>query len=159
MEARRSQFQFHKGTIRTGTPFRSNKCTALFQFHKGTIRTFIHNYSSTFTPKFQFHKGTIRTPASPRPLPLRQDFNSIKVRLERIERCAACAVGALFQFHKGTIRTGLTLLTDSNTPWFQFHKGTIRTIGITIIGISFKYFNSIKVRLERNQSSHFCPGT
>ena len=34
------QFQFHKGTIRTGVlPNVTNEGVTLFQFHKGTIRT------------------------------------------------------------------------------------------------------------------------
>ena len=33
---------------------------------------------------------------------------------------------------------------------FQFHKGTIRTFGNEALDGSDTYFNSIKVRLERN---------
>ena len=34
-----TQFQFHKGTIRTDTTVLSAILSSLFQFHKGTIRT------------------------------------------------------------------------------------------------------------------------
>ena len=76
-----TEFQFHKGTIRTSsflvssrnlTHFNSIKVRlehqfpqkmstdCLFQFHKGTIRTNATDVN-TFAEKFQFHKGTIRT--------------------------------------------------------------------------------------------------
>ena len=78
-----SEFQFHKGTIRTEltnkiridrknfntikvllehdniTPLQGHHL--LFQFHKGTIRTQVFYLSFIFLCEFQFHKGTIRT--------------------------------------------------------------------------------------------------
>ena len=36
-----TQFQFHKGTIRTDTTVLSAILSSLFQFHKGTIRTYV----------------------------------------------------------------------------------------------------------------------
>ena len=59
-------------------------------------------------------------------LPLRVNFNSIKVQLEHIAVGLASGL-VLFQFHKGTIRTGIRLLWLQATMQFQFHKGTIRT--------------------------------
>ena len=75
-------FQFHKGTIRTGTRNASIKSLiyfnsikvrlerslrrrisvkAIFQFHKGTIRTYRTFDDLLSELLFQFHKGTIRT--------------------------------------------------------------------------------------------------
>ena len=34
-----SAFQFHKGTIKTGSLSRSSQRKPIFQFHKGTIKT------------------------------------------------------------------------------------------------------------------------
>ena len=96
-------------------------------------------------------------------------FNSIKVRLELVQR-GFDEHERLFQFHKGTIRTRNleatrphkdefqfhkgTIRTRSGCPFspallqFQFHKGTIRTIyRVTTKQYSIN-FNSIKVRLE-----------
>ena len=77
----------------------------LFQFHKGAIRT----QSGLFCPHplflFQFHKGAIRTNAAPRLLCWISHFNSIKVRLERLEFCIIYSKPRIFQFHKGAIRT------------------------------------------------------
>ena len=83
----------------------------------------------------------------------RDDFNSIKVQLERTLRRWA-RTQPRFQFHKGTIRTGhpprfcyrlhhFNSIKVQLEPWqvlsikkiiiFQFHKGTIRTICINIL--------------------------
>ena len=56
------------------------------------------------------------------------NFNSIKVRLERINPNLAIAQISGFQFHKGTIRTNLV-------------REQVRTQ---------VHFNSIKVRLEQS---------
>ena len=56
------------------------------------------------------------------------DFNSIKVRLE-LNHSFYSLYEKVFQFHKGTIRT------QGNDP--------------TLLGID--YFNSIKVRLEKDE--------
>ena len=56
----RSEFQFHKGTIRTIGPLLRMSSVPTFQFHKGTIRTF-GSESVVNLNLFQFHKGTIRT--------------------------------------------------------------------------------------------------
>ena len=55
------------------------------------------------------------------------DFNSIKVRLERILDMTVKSTLPEFQFHKGTIRTLSCYHLDRITSRFQFHKGTIRT--------------------------------
>ena len=39
-------------------------------------------------------------------------------------------------------------------PTFQFHKGTIRTLSGLIPMSLLRYFNSIKVRLERNNQGN-----
>ena len=128
------KFQVHKGTIRTATDVRSDNCLSVFQFHKGTIRL-LHLLLQLIPLIFQFHKGTIRTLISWNGAGTRQNFNSIKVRLEletvirlivpfpyfnsikvRLEqkngeKVTAC--GMRFQFHKGTIRT----------PWWVYGHG------------------------------------
>ena len=56
---------------------------------------------------------------------------------------------AVFQFHKGAIRTaGLNPYLAMQNE-FQFHKGAIRTPSRFFDALSDRYFNSIKVRLER----------
>ena len=141
-----TEFQFHKGTIRTYQFPQKMSTDCLFQFHKGTIRT-EDIYLFYFVRLFQFHKGTIRTSSflvSSRNL---THFNSIKVRLEH-QFPQKMSTDCLFQFHKGTIRTVYSLPTSSHAHnfnsikvrlepsgsqplspphIFQFHKGTIRT--------------------------------
>ena len=120
-----TEFQFHKGTIRTGEHIFQVARISPFQFHKGTIRTspsrtlpFSVRYFNSikvrlelptdmwFTrgDEFQFHKGTIRTPPRHRSTSKQQHFNSIKVRLEPSSASGSSAA-LWFQFHKGTIRT------------------------------------------------------
>ena len=54
--------------------------------------------------KFQFHKGAIRTYDGYSKRCNFTNFNSIKVRLERVPRLP-CVPLPPFQFHKGAIRT------------------------------------------------------
>ena len=54
------------------------------------------------------------------------DFNSIKVRLKRIN-LDWLSVYCIFQFHKGTIKTHDMMNENNKTKKFQFHKGTIKT--------------------------------
>ena len=57
----------------------------------------------------------------------RNNFNSIKVRLEQLRHRNKCQSNQ-FQFHKGAIRTqSFETNLKLSTP-FQFHKGAIRTI-------------------------------
>ena len=58
----------------------------------------------TMCTQFQFHKGTIRTFGDTMRCMMQDNFNSIKVRLERK---AVYGIDTIFQFqfHKGTIRT------------------------------------------------------
>ena len=58
-----------------------------------------------------------------------KDFNSIKVRLELVPTSANGSI-LIFQFHKGTIRTGTSRAADGRNRTFQFHKGTIRTVAV-----------------------------
>ena len=102
--ARRTLFQFHKGTIRTlFTPgFRA------FRMYFNSIKVrleLIPADGRIGSATFQFHKGTIRTHQSN----LHAYTNE-------------------FQFHKGTIRTGIAGQDEPEFLIFQFHKGTIRTI-------------------------------
>ena len=76
-----TEFQFHKGTIRTYQFPQKMSTDCLFQFHKGTIRT-EDIYLFYFVRLFQFHKGTIRTVYSLPTSSHAHNFNSIKVRLE-----------------------------------------------------------------------------
>ena len=63
------------------------------------------------------------------------NFNSIKVQLEPLVRVSV-PVASRFQFHKGTIRTG------------KKHQ----------LSRAFRYFNSIKVQLERGAAVGGVPG-
>ena len=77
-----SQFQFHKGTIKTSpnkgeynfVPYFNsikvqlkldgnclNSASPSFQFHKGTIKTLTHLSLLLTVDEFQFHKGTIKS--------------------------------------------------------------------------------------------------
>ena len=76
---------------------------------------------------FQFHKGTIRTVASVLGRGSVGDFNSIKVRLERVYPCR----DNLAIVHFNSIKVRLEPLLENvikNPLIFQFHKGTIRTM-------------------------------
>ena len=92
-----------------------------FQFHKGTIRTYQFPQKMSTDCLFQFHKGTIRTSSflvSSRNL---THFNSIKVRLEH-QFPQKMSTDCLFQFHKGTIRTVYSLPTSSHAHNFNSIK-------------------------------------
>ena len=80
---------------------------------------------------------------------IRNNFNSIKVRLKPITAGAHLIGGLLFQFHKGTIKTPKSDPRISRFIGFQFHKGTIKTINTTATLYPLKNFNSIKVRLKQ----------
>ena len=54
-----------------------------------------------------------------------------------------------FQFHKGTIKTIVSTDTTFVNHSFQFHKGTIKTYQSKQRIAQHSYFNSIKVRLKR----------
>ena len=77
------QFQFHKGTIKTG--FSNSKSVSICYFN--SIKVQLKHAADLDIPKdtirFQFHKGTIKTRKRRR-------------QLSRIYE---------FQFHKGTIKT------------------------------------------------------
>ena len=77
-----SEFQFHKGTIRTLKLVNFCNFFIKFQFHKGTIRTKLGRRQAGLSTAFQFHKGTIRTHYRVRIPASLNNFNSIKVRLE-----------------------------------------------------------------------------
>ena len=79
---------------------------------------------------------------------LRQDFNSIKVRLKQRLKFNLSPL-VIFQFHKGTIKTSKNRSYNLNQHIFQFHKGTIKTLKNFIFLSSKNYFNSIKVRLKQ----------
>ena len=59
-----------------------------FQFHKGTIRTQETTTIVIVNLVFQFHKGTIRTIVAGDVIGSYANFNSIKVRLERLIPCS-----------------------------------------------------------------------
>ena len=129
-------FQFHKGTIRTSDGRKTIKgCSCFnsikvrlepndkcipsfnvkrFQFHKGTIRTHQRIGGSRAGATFQFHKGTIRTKFYMVNTFIFLSFNSIKVRLERVNGVNVLSL-LLFQFHKGTIRTSWIMRLIINT--------------------------------------------
>ena len=76
-----------------------------FQFHKGTIRTTAIMNQFTVMEIFQFHKGTIRTAKACQIMRIFFNFNSIKVQLEHLVGAFLISWVQPFQFHKGTIRT------------------------------------------------------
>ena len=102
-----TQFQFHKGAIRTECDQRNCGERPEFQFHKGAIRTHYIDFLPSFLPEFQFHKGAIRTEAFCAAFRANFDFNSIKVRLEQLSKKVSGSIFSAFQFHKGAIRTRL----------------------------------------------------
>ena len=75
---------------------------------------------------FQFHKGSIKT----------ELHNVIELGVE------------VFQFHKGSIKTYRGKMIESYFSLFQFHKGSIKTMPQTVSSVTFRHFNSIKVRLR-----------
>ena len=96
---------------------------------------------------FQFHKGTIRTFTAVPNCVAAQNFNSIKVRLERTFTSKLLSEWKNFN----SIKVRLELLKNRSPHWlqtFQFHKGTIRTARRKSDAEAFWHFNSIKVRLE-----------
>ena len=107
--------------------------TNLFQFHKGAIRTIALNVVMLCVQRFQFHKGAIRTQLLADNAKAYADFNSIKVRLEPLQR------------QRG--QRGVA---------FQFHKGAIRTLRGNHQRFNLRDFNSIKVRLEQEFIYWFC---
>ena len=76
------------------------------------------------------------------------NFNSIKVRLERIAQKNQKASVFQFQFHKGTIRTDL--LPNYLQRFGNFNSIKVRLeLRTWVTGQQLDiYFNSIKVRLE-----------
>ena len=96
---------------------------------------------------FQFHKGAIRTGIRNASIKSLIYFNSIKVRLERLEFldniCYLC--------HFNSIKVRLehvAVKMAAQKELFQFHKGAIRTKTAVPSASSMPDFNSIKVRLE-----------
>ena len=86
----------------------------------------VADYTMLIKLIFQFHKGTIRTTAIPLQSKKQVNFNSIKVRLERL-----ILLFAIFQsFNFNSIKVRLEhpySLKQNGGILFQFHKGTIRT--------------------------------
>ena len=78
----------------------------LSNFNSIKVRLELMDFGEDYTVlPFQFHKGTIRTPGDKVSCSLKQYFNSIKVRLERVVQPLLSQYLQPFQFHKGTIRT------------------------------------------------------
>ena len=120
-----SEFQFHKGTIRTIIPTEFFEIRSIFQFHKGTIRT---RYLLTYSCILPY-------------------FNSIKVQLELIILAVLCQ-SVEFQFHKGTIRTDFRLQAKYLLHHFNSIKVQLEHWHLLLFFDSDDYFNSIKVQLE-----------
>ena len=107
--------------------------------------------------EFQFHKGTIRTEKTLNCSCVCNNFNSIKVRLERM----SAAFPFVCQLYFNSIKVRLEHEYQEQGKGilsFQFHNGTIRTDPAILRYICYKHFNSIKVRLEhwipRNRQSN-----
>ena len=84
-------------------------------------------------------------------------FNSIKVRLKRIEY--AEAVFGLFYFNSIKVRLKRTLLSGEKgqKPQFQFHKGTIKTIPQPSLQLSdtrFQFHKGTIKTLQRQRAIH-----
>ena len=99
-----SQFQFHKGTIKTSAVFSLALACSYFNSIKVRLKLVVAAISGVVLG-FQFHKGTIKTFRSWCASMLPGDFNSIKVRLKRKGNDPHGLLFPLFQFHKGTIKT------------------------------------------------------
>ena len=97
-----------------------------FQFHKGTIKTIANFRVRILFAKFQFHKGTIKTRIIIINRMIVLHFNSIKVQLKPAPVLLS-DITPLFQFHKGTIKTAYQQPQQPPVNKFQFHKGTIKT--------------------------------
>ena len=80
-----------------------------FQFHKGTIKTPLSYNAVKSSLSFQFHKGTIKTNSLHYDSEAKRNFNSIKVRLKPARSCTINNK-LVFQFHKGTIKTKIMFL-------------------------------------------------
>ena len=86
---------------------------------------------------------------------MRDNFNSIKVRLEPFTACGF-ALKRLFQFHKGTIRTGWLLVTLFIYCDFNSIKVRLEQPGCKCFFSCEINFNSIKVRLEHTWEAVGC---
>ena len=76
-----SQFQFHKGTIKTRLRSRAKVVYHYFNSIKVQLKLCRPSQGDR-RREFQFHKGTIKTRWSVLPLRRPQHFNSIKVQLK-----------------------------------------------------------------------------
>ena len=76
------------------------------------------------------------------------NFNSIKVRLERISAYGASDAGG-FQFHKGAIRTSICLYVRLSYVDFNSIKVRLELLPSKRKADFLPNFNSIKVRLEQ----------
>ena len=77
-----SEFQFHKGTIRTVKPSGLSAANADFNSIKVQLELTNRLQEVKDSMPFQFHKGTIRTLARKLTTSFHLYFNSIKVQLE-----------------------------------------------------------------------------
>ena len=83
-----------------------------------------------------------------------QDFNSILVQLEGIDRGVEHRHHAVFQFHIGAIRSQSRNLRNNPPIQFQFHIGAIRRFNQDPeTFIAHNYFNSILVQLEASAAT------
>ena len=99
---------------------------------------------------FQFHKGAIRTAGGFAVGPALAHFNSIKVRLERIDSTVVFLKLNYFNSIKVRLEP-ISFLWFFVRPLFQFQKGAIRTM-LPISRLHQPlHFNSIKVRLEQRR--------
>ena len=120
-----TEFQFHKGTIKTFLPFVRSPVLRSFNSIKVRLKLTFSPLRASQGHLFQFHKGTIKTGPAAEPAAAPACFNSIKVRLKPNENKNIFGL-PLFQFHKGTIKTSEV----EGGIWYQ------------------PCFNSIKVRLK-----------
>jgi len=75
-------FQFHYGTIKSGSSSVRNESSERFQFHYGTIKSISNLSSSAYSAEFQFHYGTIKSTYIIVKVLHLLYFNSIMVRLK-----------------------------------------------------------------------------
>ena len=105
--------------------------------------------------RFQFHKGTIKTEYQTA-MKNAGDFNSIKVRLKQLKPVDCYPVAIAFQFHKGTIKTSSTLINRHSLRHFNSIKVRLKRNQSAPVSALICYFNSIKVRLKLAGAASYC---
>ena len=119
----------------------------LFQFHKGAIRTYADLFVKLRKQNFNSIKVRLERSLGYTTTAVLLYFNSIKVRLEHAS--ASSLASSIVYFNSIKVRLELNFgCIEFRLRLFQFHKGAIRTTDSNPYFFTFIDFNSIKVRLE-----------